>query len=58
MWTSLSCCHISDFSVSFVLHVGRWDRREARKHHEREPGGVGGALEGGGGGGGGEDSTV
>jgi len=43
--TSSSCCHISDLSIGFVLHVGCWDMREVRKHHERAPGGVGGALE-------------
>lgn len=28
-----------------MLHVGCWDRQEVRKHHEKEPGGVGGVLE-------------
>lgn len=35
MRTSSSCCHISDFSISFVLYVGCWDRQEVRKHRER-----------------------
>lgn len=40
-----SCYHISGFSVSFVLYVQHWNRREVRKQHKREPGGVCEVLE-------------
>lgn len=30
--TSSFCCHTSYLSVSFVLRVGCWDRREVREH--------------------------